>query len=415
MGDAPRVTLIGAGMITHDQILPSLYHLQRTGRIGEIHICGTRAASLRALRDDETLRRAFPGQGFTAYPDPDGDGPPEPERYLQTLADAPRHAIAVIAVPDQLHLPIAMEALRNDQHLCVVKPLALTCRDGETIAEEARRRGLLVGIEYHKRFDHRALMARSAYRAGKFGNFRLAQAQLHEPYYYRDSNFQNWCTCEHTDMFTYVGCHYVDQIAFITGLRPVSVSVYGIRDRYPNGNEGFLWTDARVVWENGGCLSVVNAIGSPNAAAGANFQGLVMWGQGDRDATMLRHSDQFRGVTHSCTEAGDGPGDTVYSEPNPDYMRLLDMGGDGLTPVGYGYRSIAHIVEACIRAGAITDLAERTAFLDRLDAEGIVATPRNSSYNELVIEAGRMSILAGGREVAIAYEPAASVAFREYA
>ena len=26
------VTIVGGGMITHDQILPSIYHLQRTGR-----------------------------------------------------------------------------------------------------------------------------------------------------------------------------------------------------------------------------------------------------------------------------------------------------------------------------------------------------------------------------------------------
>ncbi len=40
-----------------------------------------------------------------------------------------------------------------------------------------------------------------------------------------------------------------------------------------------------------------------------------------------------------------------------------------------------------------------------------MATPANSSYNELVIEAGRKSILAGGREVAIDYEKS-TVAFR---
>ena len=39
-----------------------------------------------------------------------------------------------------------------------------------------------------------------------------------EKWYYRESNFQNWCTTEHTDTFTYIGCHYVDLVHFITGL-----------------------------------------------------------------------------------------------------------------------------------------------------------------------------------------------------
>jgi hypothetical protein len=41
-----------------------------------------------------------------------------------------------------------------------------------------------------------------------------------------------------------------------------------------------------------------------------------------------------------------------------------------------------------------------------------MATPHNSSYNELVVEAGRKSILNGGREVVIEYQPEARVRFR---
>ena len=43
-----------------------------------------------------------------------------------------------------------------------------------------------------------------------------------------------------------------------------------------------------------------------------------------------------------------------------------------------------------------------------------MATPTNSSYNELVIEAGRKSIQAGGREVCIDYGEKAGVRFKEY-
>jgi hypothetical protein len=38
-----------------------------------------------------------------------------------------------------------------------------------------------------------------------------------------------------------------------------------------------------------------------------------------------------------------------------------------------------------------------------------MATPRNSAYNELVIEAARESILHGGREARIAHGSAANV------
>jgi predicted dehydrogenase len=269
-------------------------------------------------------------------------------------------------------------------------------------------------VEYHKRFDYRNLMAREAYRSGRLGEFRLAQAQMIEPYYYRDSNFQNWCVCENSDMFTYVGCHYVDLVAFITGLRPTSVSVYGIAEKYPNGREGYLWTDARVLWENGASLSVVDAMGYPNAAPGGNAQGLAMWCKGSRDATLLSHSDQYRGVKYCFNEAGTEPGDTVYAEPNPDFYQLLHQGGEGLVPVGYGHRSVEYVLRAGCRASRIGDLQQRQDLIRRLDAEGLMATPANSSYNELVIEAGRKSLLNGGREVVINYEPSPTVRFRDF-
>jgi len=39
--------------------------------------------------------------------------------------------------------------------------------------------------------------------------------------------------------------------------------------------------------------------------------------------------------------------------------------------------------------------------LDDIDRAGIIATPRNSSYNERVIEAGRQSILNGGQTIGL--------------
>jgi D-galacturonate reductase len=280
--------------------------------------------------------------------------------------------------------------------LCV-KPLVLEYRQAVEIATESRRRGLLVAVEYHKRFDDRSLMARRRYREGMFGEFRLGTACLLEKWYYRHSNFQNWMTAEHSDAFTYIGCHYVDLVHFITGLLPVSVSVYGVLDRFPNGNEGYLWTDARVIWNNGACLNVQNALGFPDAAPGTNTQGLTMYCQGAEDGGLLSHSDQYRGLKYSYTEKPDGPGATAYAEPSPDYFQYVDLGGPGLVPVGYGYRSIEHIVMAAIRVNG----GDAARVLEEIDAAGILATPGNSAYNERVIEAARESVRNGGKEVRI--------------
>ena len=391
---ALEVLIVGGGMIVHDQILPSMFHMQRQGRVGEIAVCNSRHETVRALAEAEGLLRAFPGQRFHGYPE-SGSAGPQPELFRERIARLAPRNLVVAAVPDQLHYEVVMEALRRDQHVLCVKPLVLRHSQAVEIAAVARQRQLLVATEYHKRFDDRSLMARRRYREGSFGEFRLGTACLLEKWYYRHSNFQNWMTAENSDAFTYIGCHYVDLVHFITGLLPVSVSVYGLLDRFPNGNQGYLWTDARVIWNNGACLNVQNALGFPDVAPGTNTQGLTMYCQGAADGALIAHSDQYRGLKYSYTTKPDGPGATIYTEPSPDYFQYVDLGCPGLVPVGYGYRSIEHIVTAATRVNA----GDAARVLDEIDAAGILATPANSAYNEQVIEAARESIRNGGKEV----------------
>jgi predicted dehydrogenase len=396
----PQVLVVGGGMITHDQILPSLYHLQRQGRIAEIGICALKPSILRALAEADIFARAFPDQSFTAHPPMSAADQPQPDLFRQVIASLPARQIVCVAVPDQLHYDVIMTALRHDQHVLTVKPLVLRHDEALTIEREAYGRGLCVGVEYHKRFDDRSLMARRRYRAGLFGEFKLGTACLLEKWYYRHSNFQNWMTCENSDAFTYIGCHYVDLVHFITGLLPVSVSLYGVKDKFPNGNEGYLWTDARVIWNNGAVLNVQNALGFPDDAPGTNTQGLNMYCAADGRGAWINHSDQYRGLQYCYTRAAPDPGSTVYAEPSPDYFQYVDVGTGGLNPVGYGFRSIEYIVEACIRVETqAATLSERQRLLREIDDAGVMATPRNSAYNELVIEAARESILNGGHEV----------------
>jgi D-galacturonate reductase len=408
-----RILVVGGGMITADLILPSLYQLQRRHLLAEITVCALSSGPLRALAENEGIREAFPDSSFVAEP---SLGEPVEKTYPDLYASlidrmAPRQLV-VVAVPDQMHYPVVMKALRGNQHVLCVKPLVLEHLQALEIEREARERGLFVGVEYHKRFDRRSLVARRDYRMGRFGEFMLGEARLIEPYSYRNSNFQNWFTTEMTDPFTYIGCHYIDLVYFITGLRPTEVSVAGVRRRFPNGKEGFLWSLARVRWENGALLSVTNGLGYPDLAAGSNDQGLLMYCEGEGSNGMIRHDDHDRGVSYAYLQ-GIGPGGSHFNYVSPDFFRLVPWEGEGLRPVGYGYDSIQAIVETVARveqAGeglvAAQGLEARWRAIHEVDAKGIIATPANSSINVLVVEAGRKSILSEGTPVAISFEGA---------
>ena len=424
------VLIVGGGMITHDQLLPSIYHLQRLGVVGTISISALNARPLKELAEAPDLVEAFPGQSFTPFPgfhrvDPDTRFP---DLYKEAIASLKPDNVVVVAVPDPLHYLVILEALNRDQNVLCVKPLVQKYAEGQEIDRVAKARGLYVGVEYHKRFDRRALLAKKDYAAGRFGEFKIGEARLVESWSYRFSNFQNWFTKENSDPFTYVGCHYVDQVYFVTNLRPTQVSVRGLEGAFPNGNIGYLWSLGVVTFENGAILSIINGLGYPDDGAGSNDQGLTLFCEGGEKGSIIRHNDQFRGVAH-CYITGTGPGGKHYNYINPDYLRLLPWQGKGLKPVGYGYDSIDANMSAIRhlksfasfernrpkRASASREFLDelsvtvlldlRRGFLKEVDRRGIIATPANSYINELVTEAARLSIGAGGTSVDIKYDP----------
>ncbi len=413
------VMVVGGGMITHDLILPSLYHLQRTGVVDKISICSLDSAPLKVLKNSREIQDAFPGQDFTAYPSLSApDSEKYPDLYRELIAGMKPRQIVVVAMPDQMHYPVIMEAIRHDQHILCVKPLVLKYEQSDEIEREAYERGLFIGVEYHKRFDRRALIARRSYALKHFGEFVMGEAKLIEPYYYRSSNFQNWFTCDNTDPFVYIGCHYVDLVYFITGLRPVEISVSGIRGKFPNGKEGFMWANGRVCFENGALLSVINGLGYPDQAAGSNEQNLEMFFEGLGRTGMLKHDDQFRGVEHSYLE-GIGPGGTHFNYVSPDFYRVVPWDGPGYKPVGYGFDSVAsivgmahHIENEVAGMPECESLVMRRKLIREVDDKGIIATPANSYINELVVEAARLSILNNGETASIDYEPHPRVRLR---
>ena len=100
-----------------------------------------------------------------------------------------------------------------------------------------------------------------------------------------------------------------------------------------------------------------------------------------------------------------------YNYVSPDFYRLAPWEGRGFKPMGYGYDSVAASLETMRRIEAETAglpeeaaLTQRRAAIREIDLAGIIATPANSSINELVVEDARMSILADGEWVNIVYE-----------
>ena len=105
----------------------------------------------------------------------------------------PPRNLVVVAMPDHLHFERDHDRAPPPSSMSArVKPLVLRHQQALEIEREARARGLLVGVEYHKRFDDRSLMARRATGRDCSASSGSGTACLLEKWYYRHSNFQNW-------------------------------------------------------------------------------------------------------------------------------------------------------------------------------------------------------------------------------
>ena len=101
------VTIVGGGMITNDLLLPSIYHLQRTGIVGGINVCALNTPPLKALKENVQIKEAFPGQDFTAYPSLEGKSKSNyPNLYKEVLAKMKPRQVVVVAMPDNLHYQV---------------------------------------------------------------------------------------------------------------------------------------------------------------------------------------------------------------------------------------------------------------------------------------------------------------------
>jgi predicted dehydrogenase len=83
-----------------------------------------------------------------------------------------------IGSPNAFHAPTALDALRSGRHVLVEKPIATTSVTARRVVAEARRRGLLLGVNQHLRSAPSTRIMRAAVESGSLGEVYLADVRL---------------------------------------------------------------------------------------------------------------------------------------------------------------------------------------------------------------------------------------------
>jgi len=337
-GDRPTVLIIGAGLYVcgrgtdgYGTVLPTLVQAQRDGEIGEIWVAAVHPESIQGLRRKLDGLNALMGTQATVRCFPH-DGVVDPQSYQKALAQLRAPACAIVVVPDHLHASVAAEVIRSGVHLLMVKPLAPTLADAHQLMGLLDTHQVYGAVDFHKRFDEANLLLRRTLAEGRLGELRHITVEFSQRATIR-SSFQSWLP--HTNIFQYLGVHYVDLISFLTGARPVRVMATGqpqaaVRDG---------------LWRLDAIQAVVEWV---DATSGHSFVSTILtnWIDPDRSPAMSTQritvvgtqgryeSDQtYRGVRLVTEQGG-------LEELNPYFSQVYPLATGERVAEGYGPRSI---------------------------------------------------------------------------
>jgi D-galacturonate reductase len=375
-----KVLIIGAGVYVCGRgtdgfgtILPAVLQTAKAfGLIDRLTIVGTGADSINLLKDKQHEIEARLGTSLpTRYLPESGR---DPEAYQQALRR--EHDAAIIAVPDPLHYTIGRAAIEAGLHTLLVKPFVTKLQDGIELARLADRKGVLGAVEFHKRYDTANRLLRGRLIRGELGELLYFHIAYSQRKMVPLEHFAGWSA--DTNIFQYLGVHYVDLIFYFTGAMPVRVMACG-QKTYLAG-QGLDTPDAMQVmieWrESTGRRFVSSHLTNwidPNTSSAMSDQKISVVGTAGRI-----DSDQKNRGLQVVTDANG------VEDINPYFSQFLPAADGKQDFEGYGCQSVMQFLRD------VDGLNAARTTLESLARER--ATFASSLVSQAVIEAANRSL-----------------------
>lgn len=217
--------------------------------------------------------------------------------YSELLAHPDIDAVS-LAVPNHLHRPIAVQALRAGKHVLVEKPLSRTVEEGEEMVAAAKEAGKVLAVAFQRRQRHDVQLVRHEIEQGRLGHIYHAKA-----YWMRRSGIPGlgtWFTNKEQSgggPLIDLGVHVLDLASWLLGNpSAVSVSAATYAELGPRGRG--QWSGGRFSRVDGIPYEVEDfATAFIRFEGGTTLQLDVSW------AAYTGHSDDF-GLSLMGTEGG---------------------------------------------------------------------------------------------------------------
>ncbi len=125
-----------------------------------------------------------------------------------------------ICTPHFLHAPMALKAIEYEKHVLVEKPMALSVVEADQMIEEAKKRGLKLGVVFQFRFNPLYLEMKRLIAEGRIGSIIRACMEIciyrDQKYYNRDAWRGKWAT-EGGGVLINQGIHFIDIFQWLVG------------------------------------------------------------------------------------------------------------------------------------------------------------------------------------------------------
>ncbi|HFQ81521.1 MAG TPA: Gfo/Idh/MocA family oxidoreductase [Desulfobacterales bacterium] len=376
-----EIIIVGAGMYVcgkgtegYGTILPAVFEAWRGGMIKKIHIAAaTQKGAEQVHRKAAELKKIMGVTPDIIYYPSDRD---DPSAYQAAISSVTGPAAALISVPDHLHFEITAYCLEHDLHVQVVKPLVPTVKETLDLIALQKRHRVHGVVEFHKRFDEANLKLFDLIKDNTLGellNFRINFSQRK---IIPTRVFRSWV--ETTDVFQYLGVHYVDLIHFLTNAQPKRVMTVGLKKYLSTqGVDNYDTMQTLIEWRHRGSTFLSSHLTGwidPDSSSAMSDQRLEVIGTKGR----YQSNQKSRGVTLSTDDRG-------VEEINPYFCQFYpDIDGHGKRAQGYGPRSIIQFLQDTRRV-----IEEGK---DPVELTGLRATFASSLPVSAVLEASNQSL-----------------------
>ncbi|MBA3943256.1 MAG: Gfo/Idh/MocA family oxidoreductase [Herpetosiphonaceae bacterium] len=153
---------------------------------------------------------------------------PTPVRYFTdhvAMCRDPEIDAVIVATPNQFHVSVALEAIRNNKHVLITKPLADALAPAQQVVAAAEAAGVVNMMSLSTRFDAPAQYLGGLRADGVFGDIYYARARS-----IRRSGIPSWSpgfVRKGGGAFRDMGVHCLDAAWWLMGM-PQPVSVTGV-------------------------------------------------------------------------------------------------------------------------------------------------------------------------------------------